>query len=92
MEWRLFATLSEAAGGDVVSVDVPSGATVGDALEALVVEVPAVSDQIYDDDGDVYEHVRILKNGRNLSPADGDFDEPVDADDELAAMPPVSGG
>ncbi|MFB6310356.1 MAG: ubiquitin-like small modifier protein 1 [Salinirussus sp.] len=90
MDWRLFATLSEAAGTDTVSVDVRSGATVSDALEALVAEAPPIADHVFDEDGEIYEHVRILKNGRSLDP--DELDEPVDADDELAAMPPVSGG
>lgn len=92
MDWRLFATLAEAAGSDTVRIDVGSDATVGDALEALLDEAPAVADRIYDDDGSLYDHVRLLKNGESVFAAGGGLSEPVAEDDELALMPAVSGG
>jgi molybdopterin synthase sulfur carrier subunit len=84
MDWRLFATLAEAAGSDTVRVSVGPDATVGDALGALLEEAPTVEDRIYDDDGTLYDHVRLLKNGESVFTAT--------ADDELALMPAVSGG
>jgi molybdopterin synthase sulfur carrier subunit len=92
MDWRLFATLAEAAGSDTVSVTVGPDATVGDALGALLEAAPAVEDRIYDDDGTLYDHVRLLKNGESVFAAGDGLAEPVTADDELALMPAVSGG
>ncbi len=92
MEWRLFATLAEAAGSDTVRVAVGRDATVGDALSALVEEAPAIEDRIYEDDGTLYDHVRLLKNGESVFTTGDGLSEPVTADDELALMPAVSGG
>lgn len=92
MHWRLFATLAEAAGSNTVRVVVGPDATVGDALSALLDEAPAVGDRIYDDDGRIHDHVRLLKNGERVDTAGGGLAEPVTEDDELALMPPVSGG
>ena len=92
MHWRLFATLAEAAGDTEVEVDVESGTTVGDAFDALLAAHPALEDEVLDDDGDLYEHVRLLHEGQDpFSAADG-FDTQVDTGDELALFPPVSGG
>lgn len=92
MEWRLFATLAETAGSDVVAVDPGPDPTVGDALAALLSAEPGLEDQVYDGDGDVYGHVRLLVDGENPFSAGAGLDEPIDGDEELALMPAVSGG
>jgi molybdopterin converting factor subunit 1 len=77
---RLFAMLRERAGTNSVTVEVPEGATVGEALDAvgrehglgeLIAAMPVVMavNREYADDGD-----------------------PLSAGDELALIPPVSGG
>lgn len=91
MEWRLFATMAEAAGAETVSVDPGPEPTVGDALDALVEAAPAVEDRLYDGDGEIYQHVRVLHEGEDPFAGDG-LAEPVESGDELALMPAVSGG
>lgn len=92
MEWRLFATLAEAAGDTEVSVDVDGDATVGDAFDALLETRPALEAEVLDDDGELACHVRLLHEGRDpFAEAEG-FDTPLDDGDELALFPPVSGG
>ncbi|GGN07407.1 ubiquitin-like small modifier protein 1 [Halarchaeum nitratireducens] len=87
MEWKLFADLAEVAGDDRVDVTVSADATVGDALEALLDERPALRERVLADDGTLYDHVNLLRNG-----ADATLDDAVDGGDELALFPPVSGG
>jgi molybdopterin synthase sulfur carrier subunit len=92
MRWRLFATLAEAAGDTEVVVDVDPGATVGDAFDALLAAHPALEDEVLDEDGDLSDHVRLLHEGRDpFAEAEG-FETTVEAGDELALFPPVSGG
>ena len=92
MEWRLFATMAEAAGAETVSVDPGPEPTVGDALDALVAAAPAIEERLYDGDGEIYGHVRILHEGEDPFAGGDGLAEPVAADDELALMPAVSGG
>ena len=87
MQWKLFADLAEAAGERTVDVEVDEGTTVGDALDALPAAKPALQERALNEDGDLREHVNLLKNGENVSQDAG-----VDAGDELALFPPVSGG
>jgi len=91
MEWRLFATLSEAAGDTEVRVDVEPGATVGEAFDALLSAHPDLEDEVLVD-GELADHVRLLHEGRDpFAEAEG-FETTVEEGDELALFPPVSGG
>src|SRR4051794_14024307 len=77
---RLFAVLRQRAGRDSVAIKVDEGATVADALAALA-EQPGL--------GDVLDRipVRMAVNRDYADPA-----TELSADDELALVPPVSGG
>ena len=92
MEWKLFADLAEHAGGKHVEVDVAPGATVSDALDALLADHEELESRVLTEDGDLREHINVLRNGSNVN-ANGDgLDTTLDGGDELALFPPVSGG
>lgn len=74
---RLFAAIREAAGSSSVELD---GATVGEVIDAAGARFGT----------EFVEHVptcRVWVNGEPATRAD-----PVGADDEVALLPPVSGG
>lgn len=91
MEWKLFADLSEIADDRNVAVDVGPGSTVGDALDALLAKHPALEARILGDDGELRDHINVLRNGENVFGDEG-LATVLDAGDELALFPPVSGG
>jgi molybdopterin synthase catalytic subunit len=77
---RLFAMLRERAGSDSIELDLAEGATVGDALAALGRSGPLASA--------LQEMpVRMAVNRDYAEPG-----TPLEADDELALIPPISGG
>ncbi|NIS37341.1 MAG: MoaD family protein [Actinobacteria bacterium] len=90
MEWRLFADLADAAGDRRIAVDPEGLETVEDALEALLEGRPALSERVLED-GELADHVNVLLNGESVSTRGG-LETPVEAGDELALFPPVSGG
>ena len=91
MEWKLFAHLRDAADGAEVAVGVEEGATVEEALDALLEERPALRAELFED-GDLADHIRLLVDGEDpFRTADG-LATTVDEDTELALFPPVSGG
>ena len=90
MEWTLFADLRDVAGDRHVAVDVEPGATVEEALWALLDARPALRGRVTDEEGELAAHVNVYRNGEAVE-RDA-FDEPVAPDDELALFPPVSGG
>ncbi len=77
---RLFAVLRERAGRGALELDLPEGATVGDAIDRLR-EEPGLDEPL--------ERIRVAVavNREYASPA-----ERLSAGDELALVPPVSGG
>jgi molybdopterin synthase sulfur carrier subunit len=90
MEWKLFADLAEIAGGREIDVASEPGDTVDDALDALLEAHPDLRDRVLDD-GEVADHINVLRNGQNVRQAGG-MDTTLEAGDELALFPPVSGG
>jgi molybdenum cofactor biosynthesis protein MoaC/molybdopterin converting factor subunit 1 len=77
---RLFAMLRERAGRDSLELELPDGATVADALARLERE-PGLDELL----GRL--PVRAARNREYVSE-----DEPLEPGDELAVIPPVSGG
>jgi MoaE-MoaD fusion protein len=76
---RLFAMQREAAGTRELEVEVPHGATVADAWTAAVSSVPALAPG--------RASLRFAVNGTYA-----DVDAPLADGDEVACIPPVSGG
>ena len=75
---RLFASYREAVGSGHVLLELPSGATVRDAITLIRQQHPHLSDS------------RELVVAKNRDYAG--LDDPIDDGDELALIPPVSGG
>ncbi len=74
-----FGMLKDIAGRSREVVDVPDGATVGDVFEHFAGSFPRLKE---------YEKSIVMARNQEFSRPD----EPVAADDEIAFMPPVSGG
>jgi MoaE-MoaD fusion protein len=77
---RLFAILRERAGRDSVEIELPEGATVGDAFERLA-ETPGLGELV------ARMPLRMAVNREYASEVTR-----IDAGDELAVIPPISGG
>jgi molybdopterin synthase catalytic subunit len=80
VEVRLFAMLRERAGRDSISVEVPEGATVGDAITAVGSE------------GALGELIAAMPVVMAVNREYADEHHVLAAGDELALIPPVSGG
>jgi molybdopterin converting factor subunit 1 len=76
---RLFASLREAAGEDPVALELPVPACAEDAWRALVARHPALAPR--------RASLAVAVNRRYAS-----FDESLAEGDEIAFIPPVSGG
>lgn len=76
---RLFARFREVAGRSEFGQELPDGATVATAWEALTREHPSLA-----------EHSRSLSSAVNAEYAR--FSTPLHDGDEVAFLPPVSGG
>jgi molybdopterin synthase sulfur carrier subunit len=78
----------QAGGAKTVSAD---GATVGEALTALVAEFPGLSGQVVNGDGTLHKFVNVYVNDDDVRYLLG-LDTPVSDSDELSILPAVAGG
>lgn len=89
---RLPGALRDLAGaGPVVRIDVPAGATVGDLLDALGRDLPALERRVRDESGALRPHVNVFvgtSNVRDLAL----LATPLIPDAEVYILPSVSGG
>ena len=92
MEWRLFANLAEAAETRHVTVEAGPGDTFGDAFDQLLETHPALEEEVLDEDGEIRDHIRVLRNEHDPFVRDEGVDTVLEEGDELALFPPVSGG
>ena len=76
---RLFARQRELAGARELELELAAGATIEDAWSALAAKVPAIAPG--------RPFVRFARNGDYA-----DVDTPLVDDDEVACIPPISGG
>jgi molybdopterin converting factor small subunit len=82
---RLRAPLKELAGGrSDLRVD---ARTVGELMQALEREHPALAGWILDERGLIRRHVNVYVNGRN-----GREDTPLSSDDRVHVLPAITGG
>jgi molybdopterin converting factor small subunit len=82
---RLRAPLKELAGGrSDLRLD---GRTVGELLQALEREHPALAGWILDERGLIRRHVNVFVNGQN-----GREDTPIEPDDRVHVLPAITGG
>ena len=93
MRWKLFATLSEAAGSKEVDISVSADQpTLRDAFEELLDSHPELAAEILDEDGSLHSHIMLLCDGEDPF-RDGDgWETSLATTTELALLPPLSGG
>lgn len=76
---RFFAILRDRAGTDAADVELPAGATVGEALDAIARRFDAIT-------------TLLPRVAPAINREYARRDDPLSDGDELALIPPVSGG
>lgn len=92
MKWKLFANLAEAAGTKEVEVSAGPGDTFRDAFDQLLDAHPELQTEVLDENGEIQDHIRVLRDDHNPFVTDEGYDTVLEEGDELALFPPVSGG
>jgi len=79
IEVRLFAVARQLANQETITVSCPESATIADLKKAITEQLPELET--------ILEHVRFAVNSDYA-----DENTPLTATDEVACIPPVSGG
>ena len=76
---KLFAAMRDLAGDDTAVVELPDGATIGDLRRELAKQLPLA-------------RTLLIHSGVAVNQEIAENDRPLQASDEVAVIPPVSGG
>ena len=76
---------------DYRHLDLPSGATVAEAIDGFVARFPAVRERLLTPSGEIRRNVNALINGGNVILKNG-FASILNDGDRLTLLPPVGGG
>jgi len=91
MKWKLFANFAEVVEEREIEVRIEGLITIEDALEDLFDQIPTLRELVIDEQGKVLNHVQVLCNGEEIRGKNFSRLE-LRNDDELAIIPPMSGG
>ena len=89
---RLFATFRLLAGIKSLELDLPVDASVQDAVQAIVEQIPVLRPHWLDERGELHAHVHILLGGEDIATLPEGLQTPLPMDAGLDFFPPVAGG
>jgi len=92
MNVNFYATLRTVSGQKTVEFDLPQGGTVGQLVEAIVQRFPSMRDILLNPQGDLYGHVHVFINGREVPFLEHRMETVILATDTINVFPAVGGG
>ncbi len=87
---KLFGEFRAAVGRERLELDLPEGASCGEALRRLADRDPALGPLLFAG-GELRDHLHVFVNGRNVAHLRG-LATPLSPGDTVAFFPPISGG
>lgn len=92
MKVNFYATLRRITGEKTVEFLIEDGATVGDLIEKIVQQFPPMRRELLDDDGQLYGHIHVFINGRDVPLLEKRTETILLPTDKVDIFPPVGGG
>jgi sulfur-carrier protein len=89
---NLIATFRIAAGVKTFDLDLASGATILQAVQAITERYPALRPHWLDSSGELHAHVHIFFNGEDVANLATGVETLLAPGDTLDFLPPVAGG
>ena len=87
---KFFATFRETFGGEEREIELKSGATMHDLLQALC-DTPQRQKRLFDESGKLRRDVKLIKSGRHITISKEEEATLVDGD-MVSMFPPILGG
>jgi molybdopterin synthase sulfur carrier subunit len=92
MEVNFFAGLRQILGQKTVEISIPEAATARQLVDAVVQTYPALERELLDEHGNLYGHVHVVINGRDIRYLEGSMDRVISAEDRVSMFPAIGGG
>jgi molybdopterin synthase sulfur carrier subunit len=92
MEVNFFAGLRQIVGQKTVDISIPEGSTARQLVDEIVRIYPALERELFDDQGNLYGHVHVVINGRDIRYLEGSLEKGISAQDRVSLFPAIGGG
>jgi sulfur-carrier protein len=92
MKVNFYATLRDIVGGRTIEIDLPKGSSVRQLLDGLITCYPQLESKLLDEDDELYRHVHLIVNGRDVPYLEDQMDTILQSDDIVSIFPAVGGG
>jgi len=92
MEVNFFAGLRQIVGQKTVEIPLSEGATARQLVKEVVRCYPPMEQELLDEHGDLYGHVHVVINGRDIRYLDGGMERVISSDDRVSIFPAIGGG
>lgn len=92
MQINFYATLRQIVGRKTVEFDIPEGTTVRYLLDEIIQAYPLIKRELFDKNGELYGHVHVLINGRDVPYLENRLDSILKQDDTINIFPAIGGG
>lgn len=89
---HFYATLRTIVGKREVDIQLPEGASVRQLVDGIIVEYPALRQEMVDKKGNLQSHIHIFVNGRDTVHLENEIDTTLSPGDVISIFPPVGGG
>ncbi len=92
MKVNFYATLRRITGTKSVDFLIEAGATIGELVEMVVEQYPPMRAELLDEEGQLYGHIHVFINGRDVPLLEKRLDTVLSPEDKIDIFPPVGGG
>jgi molybdopterin synthase sulfur carrier subunit len=92
MQVSFFATLRQIVGTKTVDFDLSDDTTIGQLIDLIVTRYPDLRRELLDESGNLYGHVHVFVNGRDVPYLENRLETVLKADDVISVFPAVGGG
>jgi molybdopterin synthase sulfur carrier subunit len=92
MKVNFYSTLREIVGQKTVEIDLPENTTVRQLVEEIIRQYPLLERELVDERGNLYQHVHVFVNGRDVPFLVDRIDTQLSMADKISIFPAVGGG
>lgn len=92
MRVNFYATLRQIVGNKSIELSLNPGASVKQLLSEVFNRYPEMEKELLDEQGNMYGHVHIFINGRDVQFLSNSLDSEISNNDRIDIFPAVGGG